>query len=147
MRVALDTNIPVYAEGINDAAKQQIALRLIERLPADSTFLPVQVLGELFRVLVGKAGRTPERAQAAILSWRDVFPLIETTPAVILAATNLAVHHDFGIWDAVIVSAAAAGCRVLLSEDLHAGFTWNGVKVVNPFSREKDELLTSVLGS
>ena len=52
MRVALDTNILVYAEGINDAAKQKTALQIIERLPEDSTFLPVQVLGELFRVLV-----------------------------------------------------------------------------------------------
>ena len=146
MRVALDTNVLVYAEGINDAAKQKTALQIIERLPEDSTFLPVQVLGELFRVLVNKARRTPERAQAAILSWQDVFPLIETSPAVMLAATDLAVHHDLGIWDAVVLSAAAAaGCRLLLSEDLHSAFTWNGVTVANPFSRERDELLTALL--
>jgi predicted nucleic acid-binding protein len=30
------------------------------------------------------------------------------------------------IWDAVIYSAArAAGCRLLLSEDLQTGFNWN----------------------
>src|ERR1700722_3257789 len=123
MRVALDTNVLVYAEGINDAEKQDTALQIIEKLPEDTTFVPVQVLGELFRVLTGKAGRTPKGAQAAILSWQDAFPLIETSPAVMLAATDLAVHHQLGIWDAVILSAAAAaGCRILLSEDLHPGF-------------------------
>jgi predicted nucleic acid-binding protein len=134
MRVALDTNVLAYAEGVNGAVKQKVALQVIERLPEDSTFLPVQVLGEFFRVPVGKAGRTPEQAQAAILSWQDAFPLIETSPAVMLAATDLTVHHSLGIWDAVILSAtAAAGCRLLLSENLHSGFTWNGVTVTNPF--------------
>ncbi len=148
MRVALDTNVLAYAEGINGAAKQKAALQIVQKLPEDSTFLPVQVLGELFRILVNKAGRSPERAQAAILSWQDAFPLVETSPAVILAATDLAVHHHIGIWDAVILSAAAAaGCRLLLSEDLHLGFTWNGVTVTNPFAQEKHELLAALLGS
>jgi hypothetical protein len=76
----------------------------------------------------------------------DAFPLIETSPAVILAASDLATHHRFGIWDAVVfAAAAAAGCRLLLSEDLQPGFTWNGVTVANPFSQEKHELLAGLL--
>ena len=147
MRAALDTNILAYAEGVNGTRRKKAALEIIERLPEDDTFLPVQVLGELFRVLVRKAGRSPERARAAILTWQDVFPLIETTPSVMLAATDLAVQHHFGIWDGVILAAAAAGgCRLLLSEDLHAGFTWSGVTVVNPFATERHELLAELLG-
>ena len=147
MRLALDTNILAYAEGVNGAPKRKAAIEIIEKLPEDSTFLPVQVLGELFRVLVHKAGRSPERARAAILSWQDGFPLLETTPSVMLGAVELAVQHRVGIWDAVILAAgAAAGCRLLLSEDLQAGFTWSGVTVTNPFSREKHELLAALLG-
>jgi predicted nucleic acid-binding protein len=146
MRIALDTNVLAYAEGVNGAVKKRAALEIVERLPEDSTFLPVQVLGELFHVLVRKAGRTPESARAAILSWSDLFPLIETSPAVLLAATELSTQHRFGIWDAVIFAAAAgAGCRLLLSEDLRDGFTWNGVTVTNPFSREKHDLLAGLL--
>lgn len=148
LRLALDTNVLAYAEGVNGGPRKKTALGIIDKLPADSTFLPVQVLGELFHVLVRKAGRPPERAQAAILSWQDAFPLIETSPAVLVAATDLAAHHGLGIWDAVIFSAAAAaGCRLLLSEDLQAGFTWNGVTVANPFSPAKHELLASWLGT
>lgn len=148
MRLALDTNILAYAEGVNGAPRKKITLDILDKLPADSCFLPVQVLGELFHVLVRKAGRSPERARAAILSWQDAFPLIETSPLVLLAATDLAAHHGFSIWDAVIFSAAAAaGCRLLLSEDLQSGFTWNGVTVANPFSSVKHELLAAVLGA
>ncbi len=147
MRLALDTNVLAYAEGVNGVAKKRITLEILEKLPRERTFLPVQVLGELFHVLVRKAGRSPERARAAILTWQDVFPLIETSPAVMLAAADLATRHLLGIWDAVILSAAAAaGCRLLLSEDLQQGFTCNGVTVTNPFSREKHELLAGLLG-
>ena len=146
MRLALDTNILAYAEGVNGAAKKKPALEIIAKLPAASTFLPVQVLGELFHVLVRKAGRPPERARAAILSWQDAFSLIETSPAILLAATDLAARHGLGIWDAIIFSAAsAAGCRLLLSEDLQAGFTWNGVTVCNPFSANPHPLLAALL--
>jgi predicted nucleic acid-binding protein len=148
MRIALDTNILAYAEGVNGASRKKSALDIVEKLPPDSTFLPVQTLGELFHVLVRKAGRSPDRARAAILSWQDTFPLIETSPAILLAATDLAAHHRLSIWDAIIFSAAAAaGCRLLLSEDLQTGFTRNGVTVANPFSPSRHELLATLLES
>jgi predicted nucleic acid-binding protein len=147
MRLALDSNVLAYAEGVNGAARKKTALDIIARLPEQSTFLPVQVLGELFHVLVRKAGRSPERARTALLNWQDVFPLIETSSSVMLAATDLAADHQLGIWDAVILSAsAAAGCRLLLSEDMQPGFTWNGLTVANPFAQEKHELLMALLG-
>jgi predicted nucleic acid-binding protein len=147
MRLALDTNVLGYAEGVNGAAMRRAALEIIEKLPADSTFLPVQVLAELFHVLVRKAGRSPQRARAAILSWQDTFPVIETSGPVLLGAMDLATGHGLSLGDAVICAAAwAAGCRLLLSEDLQAGFTWNGVTIANPFSKQTHELLTGFLG-
>ena len=147
MRVALDTNILVYVEGVNGAAPKKIAVDLIEKLREENTFLPVQALGELFRVLVKKARWPPAQAKAAILSWQSVFPLIETSPAVLLAAVDLAAGHHLNIWDAIILSAAAAaGCRVLLSEGMQEGFVWNGVTIVNPFAAKPNKLLARVLG-
>ena len=146
MRLALDTNILGYAEGVNGAAMKRAALELIEKIPQDTVFVPVQALGELFNVLVRKAGRPPVRARRAILTWQDAFPLIETSAEVMLAATDLATDHQLSIWDAVIFSAAAAaGCRLLLSEDLQEGFTWKGVSATNPFSARKHPLLAALL--
>ena len=146
MRVALDTNILAYAEGVNGAPMRKAALELVQRLPEGTTLLPVQTLGELFNLLVRKARRPPAKARKAILSWRDAFPLIETSAEVMLAAADLATDHQLSIWDSVILSAAAeSGCRLLLSEDLQEGFTWKGVTVTNPFAPSKHELLTALL--
>ncbi|HVO64328.1 MAG TPA: PIN domain-containing protein [Terriglobales bacterium] len=148
MRLALDTNVLAYAEGVNGASMKKVALDLVRKLPASGTLLPVQVLGELFNLLVRKAGRPASKARSAILSWRDAFPLIETSEAAILSAVELATDHQLGIWDAVILSAAGeAGCRLLLSEDLQEGFTWKGVTVTNPFAPSKHELLAALLAA
>jgi predicted nucleic acid-binding protein len=146
MRLALDTNVLAYAEGINGAAMQGPALDVISRLPARESFLPVQVLGELFNLLIRKGGRSGRKAQSALLIWQDAFLLIETSRKVMTAALNLASEHRLQIWDAVILSAASsAGCRLLLSEDLQDGFTWNGLTVVNPFSKTLHHLLADAL--
>lgn len=146
MKVALDTNILAYAEGVDSADRREAALELVGRLQQDETVVPVQVLGELFNVLTRKAGRLPEDARIAVLSWRDAFPSIETSSGVMVMATDLAATHRVGIWEAVVLSAAAqAGCRLLLSEDLQAGFTWAGVTVVNPFESPRHPLLDALL--
>lgn len=146
MRVALDTNVLAYAEGVNGLDQRDLALDLVHRLPQETTVIPVQVLGELFNVLVRKAGKSQSDARDALMSWRDTFPVIETSSEVMLTAIDLATDHRFGIWDAVILSAASqAGCRLLLSEDLQEGFTWAGITVVNPFSPTRHALLNALL--
>ena len=146
MRVALDTNVLAYAEGVNGPALKSMALDLLGKLPQASVVLPVQTLGELFSVLVRKAGRSPVHARSAILGWRDAFALFETSPAAMLAATDLAVNHQLGIWDSVILCAAAeADCHLLLSEDMQDGFIWQGVTVANPFAASKHPSLKVLL--
>jgi len=146
MRVALDTNVLAYAEGVNGAQRKAQALELMERLPTGSVSLPVQILGELFQVLRRKLKRTPAQARTAILGWRDAYSLIETSEEVLVAAVELAAAHHFSFWDGVVVGAAReGGCRLLLSEDLQEGFTWNGVTVANPFAASLNPLLTGLL--
>jgi predicted nucleic acid-binding protein len=148
VKVALDTNVLAYAEGTNGNARRDQALALIERLPPDAIVLPVQTLGELFNVLVRKAKRRPARAHAALLSWQDTYPAVETSVTVMLSAADLAVSHALSIWDAVVLAASAeAGCRLLLSEDLQEGFTWRGVTITNPFALSPHPLLASLLSA
>ena len=146
MRVALDTNVLAYAEGVNGAERRRAALELIRRLPQEAVIVPTQVLGELFNVLVRKGGKTRGQARDALLSWRDTFTVVETSPEIMLTAADLATDHQLGIWDAVVLSAGSrAGCRLLLSEDLQEDFTWAGVTVVNPFSSPRHALLQALL--
>lgn len=149
--VALDTNILVYAEGLaplqRDAHKPALARDLLAALPIGRVVVPVQVLGELFRVLVGKGGFSREAARASLMAWRDGYPTPATTAAGMLAAGDLAADHGLSIWDAVILAVAAeAGCRLLLSEDMQSGFSWRGLAVANPFADARHPLLAAILG-
>ncbi|MGH7727761.1 MAG: PIN domain-containing protein [Vulcanimicrobiaceae bacterium] len=146
MRVALDTNVLAYAEGVNGPQRQEQAITLLRGLPQSTVVVPAQALGELFNVLVRKAARSRDSARAAILSWRDAFAVVETSVGTVVAAADISAGHELGIWDAVMLSASsAAGCRLFLSEDLHQGFTWGGVTVVNPFARSRHALLEALL--
>jgi predicted nucleic acid-binding protein len=143
--VALDTNVLAYAEGVNGIATKKTVLELLDKIPQNLVVLPVQALGELFHLLVRKAGRSPAEARQAILGWRNAYALVETSPDVLVAALDLTVRQ-FNIWDAVILCAAAeADCRLLLSEDMQDGFVWGGVTVVNPFTKPKHPLLDALL--
>lgn len=146
MRYAVDTNVLAYAEGVDDAVRQAQAAELLAALPESEGALPVQVVGELFNVLVRKGRRSPEAARSAVLSWCDTFALIDTSDRVLTAAMDLAADHGLRIWDSAILCAAAeGGCRVLLSEDFQEGFTWRGVTVANPFAPRRHPLIEALL--
>lgn len=146
MRVALDTNILAYAEGLGDNARCAKARDLIARLPVTHALLPAQTLGELYRVLTAKARRSPADARLAILAWADSFLVVDSTWASFQAAFDLAADHQLQIWDALVLSVAAENrCRVLLSEDFQTGFVWRGVTIVDPFAQSPSPLLERVL--
>ncbi len=147
MRLALDTNVFVYAEGGNGGEMQDRTLALIDDLRRrHMLYVPLQVIGELFNVLVRKVGRRPTEARADVLTWVSPATVIETSRWVMSAAIDLATDHQLSIWHSVILAAAAdAECSLLLSEDLHNGFTWSGVTVVNPYAANIHPLLAGLL--
>ena len=148
MRVALDTNILAYAEGLGDELRCSKALQLVEKLPSGAVVLPAQILGELSRVLTGKTKRSTSQAREAVLGWADSFEVADSTWFAFQAALDLTVDHQLQMWDALVLAVAAEHhCRMLISEDFHNGFTWRGVTVVNPFAAESSPLLTGLLHS
>lgn len=146
MRIALDTNVLAYAEGIGDQTRRDTSLLLLEHLPANDVLLPAQTLGELYRVLTGKVRRNPGKSREAILSWADSYDVADSSWAAFQSALDLGVDHGLQIWDALILAVAAEhSCRLLLSEDLQHGFTWRGVSVVNPYADTIHPLLERAL--
>ncbi|GHU37176.1 twitching motility protein PilT [Betaproteobacteria bacterium] len=134
MRVALDTTILAYAEGLGDAARCSVAKDLIRQLPGYDVILPAQVLGELARVLTTKAKRTPTATRAAVLGWAGSFAVADSTWPALTAALDLTVDHQMPMWDALILAVAAENhCRRLYSEDFQHGFVWRGITITNPF--------------
>ena len=68
MKLALNTNILVYAEGVNGSEPQARAAALVAALPLVNVVVPVQVLGELFKVLTRKARCPAIEARSAVLA-------------------------------------------------------------------------------
>lgn len=143
--LAIDTSVLAYAEGAGDAARRARAIELLEALPEFAVVLPVQVLGELYRVLVGKLHQAPRVAKTAVLRWSDAYAVRESSWAALQSALDLSADHGLSIWDALILAVASEQrCRVLLSEDLQDGFSWRGTTVVNPFAAERAPLLADL---
>lgn len=146
MRIALDTNVLAYAEGVGDEARRRKTHVLLSALPVDNIVLPAQTLGELFRVLTGKNGVTRSKARTIVLSWSDAFTVHDSTHSAFLSAFDLAAEMSMQIWDGLILSVAAeARCRILLSEDLQHGFIWRGITVVNPYTDEVHPLIKALI--
>ena len=146
MRVAVDTNVLAYAEGIDDARRQEIARQILLSFDPEAIVIPVQALGELYNVLVRKAKWPGSRAREAVVFWRNSHTIAATTEQVIVAALDIAADHRLGVWDSVMLAVAAENdCHLLLSEDMGDGFTWGGVTVVNPFAPIRHPLLEAIL--
>lgn len=146
MRVALDTNVIAYAEGVNGEVMKESAARFLQSLPRQSLILPVQVLGELYQVLIRTGRRTRADARTAVLRWRNAVPVVETSDAILMNALDLSTDHNLGFWDSVILAAAAAAsCTLLLSEDFQNGFAWGGVIVASPFTAPRHPMLEALI--
>lgn len=121
---------------------------MLEQLACADVVLPAQALGELARVLAGKLQRPAEQVRTAVLGWADSYQVADSTWQAFAAAIDLVVDHRLSMWDALILAVAAEnGCRLLLSEDFHDGFTWRGVTVSNPFATNVAPLLSGLLGA
>jgi len=150
VRLAIDTNVLAYAEGMEraseDKAKCAMALRLLTR-PGDETVVAArQTLAELHAVLVRKMRLPPTDASDRVRQWAGQLELIDTNAAVFDAALDLAGDHGLQIYDSLILAAAVeARCDLLLTEDLQDGFAWRGVVVTNPFGSSPDPRLARLL--
>ncbi len=135
MRLAIDTNILVYAEGVNTIEQRERAEYLLAGLASDEVLIPAQVLAELFAVLNRRLAISAETARMKVLSWSANYSVIDTSRSVLESAMEVTGRHRIAFWDAIVLaSAAEAGCRELLSEDMQSGFTWRGVTIRNPFA-------------
>ncbi|HEX4295818.1 MAG TPA: PIN domain-containing protein [Rhizomicrobium sp.] len=146
MKVALDTNVLVYAEGLNGADKRKTILDILDGVAPDNRVISVHVLGELFRVLTRKARLPASDARAVVLKWRGTAEIVEASEASMLRAIDLVVDHRLPIRDsAILVAAAVRRCNLLLTEGIEDGFVWSGVTVVDPFRTPMHPLLADAL--
>jgi predicted nucleic acid-binding protein len=146
MRFALDSNIILYSEGINDPERSAMAQNLIEAMDGLPVIIPLQALGETLNVFTRKLSLSKASAVERLQPWRDDYLTQETNVSIFQDAVELVSKHDFQIWDGIILSAASyAGASFIFSEDMQDGFIWQGTRVVNPFAAVPDPIIPALL--
>lgn len=135
----VDSNVLVYAVSKDEPEKQRQAQMIVGRGFAEGCFaISTQVLMEVYVNVTRKAriGLPPREAFEYVRALAE-WPVVETTPGLVLAALDLAQRSQISPWDAAILAAARqSGCTRVLSEDLAAGQVYGGVTVENPFASQ-----------
>jgi predicted nucleic acid-binding protein len=146
MLIALDSNILIYAEGINDERRRLLATLLLDAIGPGNLVLPLQAAGEVFRALLRSAIHTPKSAALRVRAWQSHFRSQETTIKVFDRALQIASLHGLQVWDSIILSAAEeSGAGYLLSEDMQDGFIWQSVTIINPFAGDTEKIIERLM--
>lgn len=135
MRSFIDTNVLVYADAADAAAKQACATALIaQHLREGSGVISTQVLHEFVNAALRKLALPLDIVRARVRLYSR-FETVNASSTAVLEALDLHALHQVSFWDALILQAARqSGCVQLLTEDLHAGGVVGGVRIVNPFA-------------
>jgi predicted nucleic acid-binding protein len=144
-RVALDSNILIYAELEPESEKGTRSIDLILR-SARNGVIPVQVFGEFLRFIQRRVPAMFDNAVRQVSIYEAAFLTPPTTLDVIDTACVLARTHRLQLWDCVVCAASAeAGAKVLLTEDLQDGRTLDGLRLMNPFAAANSDAIETLL--
>jgi predicted nucleic acid-binding protein len=144
-RVAIDSNVLIYAEIEPDSAKGMRSVDLILRTARDGV-IPAQVLGEFLRFVQRRFRESFEEAIRQALMYQSVFITPPTTDAIIDKASELARAHRLQLWDCVICAASAeARAKVLLTETMQDGRMLDGLLLMNPFVAANAKAIDALL--
>lgn len=130
-RVAVDTNILLYALDDFYPDKQAIAINLI----ADRPHFCSQSLSEFTNVCLRRWKISKAKTANLIQTYLEQCIYVPVTEVVILDAIRLMNKYDFQLFDSMIVAAALnVDCDILYSEDMADGLRVEGnLTIVNPF--------------
>ena len=135
-RFTFDTNVLIHAFGVDDPAKHQRSLTLIERsaeLGLDCV-LTLQALAEFFRVATAKKAMPLDVAERQVRDLCDLFPVVGADAEALGRAIWAVRHHSFSFWDAMLwATAREHDCAFVVTEDFSHGMALLGVTFFNPF--------------
>ena len=134
-KVFIDTNVLIYAYGIDAGRKQRTAESIPLSLRQERTgAVSMQVLQEFYNTVTRKLASPLPKEKARLIVDSFSHWCVETTPAEIRQAFRIEDEARIGFWDALIVAAAIrSGAARILSEDLNSGQTIAGIQIENPF--------------
>jgi len=144
---ALDANIFVYTVGPATDPKRVRSRELIIRSMRSGTgVILLQALAEFGSVATRKLGIDADDVRRRVRAWCNVMPARAAAEEDLLVALQIVRDHRFQFWDALLCATAArAGVRYLLTEDLQDGRSLLRMRIVNPFTPANNSLINRVL--
>jgi predicted nucleic acid-binding protein len=144
-RVALDSNILIYAELEPDSDKGKRCIDLILRAAHDGV-IPAQVLAEYLRFVQRRVPAAFEEAIRQAHTYQTAFLTPPTTAGIIDRASDLAHAHRLQFWDCVVCAVSIqAGAKALLTEDMQGGPVLHGLRLLNPFAAANTQAIDDML--
>jgi predicted nucleic acid-binding protein len=140
-KVFVDSNILIYAHDADAGPKQKMAAAQIKALWEDqSGRISTQVLQEFYVTVTQKLGKPLGKSTAREIV-RDYAQWVATptTPQTVIRASEISEGWKLSFWDSLILAAAEEqDCSTVLTEDLNAGQTVAGIRIINPFLKNQD---------
>jgi predicted nucleic acid-binding protein len=134
--VFVDTNILVYSDDGREPQKREVARRWLGHLWQQRTGrLSTQVLNEYYAVVTRKLRPAMERGDArAEVRRYQLWNPWSIDQQTVETAWSIEARYGLSWWDTLILASAAhAGCRFVLSEDMQHGMEVDRLQVINPF--------------
>lgn len=143
-RVFVDTNILIYARDDRFPEKQSAAVAWLETISRRETMaVNPQVIGE-FCNAAGRRKLMPDDELRQTVLLLEPWSVGDIDLALIQAAWDLRVSTRYQWWDCMILAAAiSAGCRYLLSEDMHHDRKVDSITILDPFKVSPAAILTT----
>jgi predicted nucleic acid-binding protein len=148
MKVALDSNVMIYSEGLTEDHRNAIAQNVLSAIAPDQLVIPIQSVSETMYWLIVRAKMPRIEASKRAQFWLSNYFSQAVTISVMTAAMEVVTTHGLQVFDAIILACAEeAGAQVLLSEDMQHGFRWRGVTIINPFLVEPHPLIKALVAN
>ena len=149
IRFSFDTNVLIYAIDTGAGHKRLLARELLNGARLNSVgFIPEQSIVEFLHVVTRKMGVPLAQSVAFIRDLLEIFDLLLAREDIIRRTLELLSSHRLSVWDARMLALCGShSCAVLFSEDMQDGATYDGVRVVNPFSDANRAILNEIVNS
>jgi predicted nucleic acid-binding protein len=115
------------------AKRDQARLIMKQAIQEHHPVISTQVIKEFYVVATTKLKADPFAVKNIIRSFRNM-EIVNNDLDLVEQAIDIGLASQLSFWDALIVAAAErAKCEFILSEDMGAGQSFRGVRLVNPF--------------
>lgn len=131
-KIAIDTNIVIYAIEDNDPVKSKIAIELLKKKP----FISNQVITESINVLHKKYNRSSDFCISITLKLLELCILIINTEDTYYSAKYIMKKFKLSLYDSIVVANALhENCSILYTEDMYEVYIDKKIKIINPFTK------------